>query len=167
MTGAGPGTMTAISRLPVINDHVPLSGALLGNLSRRIGVPAEHLLAGFGLRPRHHIALTILRDVGETGQAELALILQIDRTNLVGLLNELEEQGLIERRRSAEDRRRHTVAMTAKGRRHLARVEFALLAIESEVLSGLDEAERRQLHDLLQRAVGGCTGGHAPPGGDC
>ena len=78
----------------------------------------------------------------------------------MGLLNELEEQGLIERRRSAEDRRRHTVALTAKGRRQLARAEFALLAIESEVLSGLDEAERRQLHDLLQRAVGGCTGAH-------
>jgi DNA-binding MarR family transcriptional regulator len=128
-------------------------------------VGAEQLLAGFGLRPRHHIALTILRDVGETGQAGLASILQIDRTNLVGLLNELEEQGLIERRRSAQDRRRHTVALTAKGGRQLAKAEFALLAIESEVLSGLDEDERRQLHDLLQRAVGGCTGAHGDDGG--
>jgi MarR family transcriptional regulator, lower aerobic nicotinate degradation pathway regulator len=155
--------MEAISELPVINDQVPLSGALMGNLSRRIGVAAEQLLAQFGLRPRHHIALTILRDLGETGQADLAEILQIDRTNLVGLLNELETAGLIERRRSAEDRRRHTVALTTKGRRQLARAEFALLAIESDVLSGLDEGERRQLHELLQRAVGGCTGAH----GDC
>jgi DNA-binding MarR family transcriptional regulator len=165
MTGAGPGTMTTISQLPVINDHVPLSGALIGNLSRRLGAATEQVIAGFGLRARHHIALTILRDLGETGQADLAAVLQIDRTNLVGLLNDLEEQGLIERRRSAEDRRRHTVALTTKGRRQLAKAEFALLAIESEVLSGLDEAERRQLHDLLQRAVGGCTGtGHH---GDC
>jgi MarR family transcriptional regulator, lower aerobic nicotinate degradation pathway regulator len=155
--------MRAISELPVINDQVPLSGALMGNLSRRIGVAAEALLAQFGLRPRHHIALTILRDLGETGQADLAEILQIDRTNLVGLLNELETAGLIERRRSTEDRRRHTVALTTKGRRQLARAEFALLAIESDVLSGLDESERRQLHELLQRAVGGCTGAH----GDC
>ena len=162
--------MRSISQLPVINDRVPLSGALLGNLARRLGVRTEQLLGDFGLRPRHHIALTILRDLGETGQAELAGVLQIDRTNLVGLLNELEEQGLIERRRSAEDRRRHTVALTAKGRRQLARAEFAMLAIESDVLSGLDESERRQLHDLLQRAVGGCTGVHAddaPPPSDC
>ena len=140
----------------------------MGNLSRRIGVAAEALLAGFGLRPRHHIALTILRDLGETAQSDLAATLQIDRTNLVGLLNELEERGLIERRRSAEDRRRHTVAITAKGRRQLAKAEFALLAIESQVLEGLDESERRQLHDLLQRAVGagGCAGDDAPPS-DC
>jgi DNA-binding MarR family transcriptional regulator len=123
-------------------------------------VPTDQLLADFGLRARHHIALTILRDVGETGQADLAAILQIDRTNLVGLLNDLEERGLIERRRSAQDRRRHTVALTTRGRRQLAKAEFALLAIESEVLSGLDESERRQLHELLQRAFGGCTGDH-------
>ena len=158
--------MRAISQLPVINDQVPLSGALMGNLSRRIGAAAEQLLGELGLRPRHHIALTILRDVGETGQAELATILQIDRTNLVGLLNDLAAQGLIERRRSAEDRRRHTVALTTRGRRQLAKAEFALLAIESDVLSGLDEDERRRLHELLQRAVGGCTG-HTPPGGGC
>jgi DNA-binding MarR family transcriptional regulator len=119
-------------------------------------VPAQQLLAGFGLRPRHHIALTILRDLGESGQADLAATLQIDRTNLVGLLNELEERGLIERRRAAEDRRRHTVAITAKGRRQLAKAEFAMLASESEVLANLDARERHQLHDLLQRAVGGC-----------
>jgi DNA-binding MarR family transcriptional regulator len=135
----------------------------MGNLARRLGVPAEQMLGEFGLRPRHHIAMTVLRDLGETGQADLAATLRIDRTNLVGLLNDLEERGLIERRRSPEDRRRHTVALTVKGRRQLAEVEFALLAIESEVLAGLDEGERRQLHDLLQRAVGGC----AESRGDC
>jgi DNA-binding MarR family transcriptional regulator len=129
----------------------------MGNLARRIGVAAEELLGELGLRPRHHIALTILRDLGESAQADLAETLQIDRTNLVGLLNELEERGLVERRRSAEDRRRHTVAITAKGRRQLAKAEFALLAVESDVLGALDGDERRQLHDLLARAVGGCA----------
>ena len=74
----------------------------------------------------------------------------------MGLLNELEERGLIERKRSAQDRRRHTVAITTKGRRQLAKAEFAMLASESEVLSNLTPTERHQLHDLLQRAVGGC-----------
>jgi len=56
----------------------------------------------------------------------------------------------------AQDRRRHTVAITTKGRRQLAKAEFAMLASESEVLSNLTPTERHQLHDLLQRAVGGC-----------
>jgi DNA-binding MarR family transcriptional regulator len=123
------------------------------------------MLGEFGLRPRHHITLTLLRDLGETGQADLAAALRIDRTNLVGLLNELEERGLIERRRSPQDRRRHTVALTAKGRRQLAKAEFAMLAIESEVLACLDIDERRRLHDLLLRAV---VGGADPDGaGGC
>lgn len=122
------------------------------------------MLEAFGLRPRHLIALTILRDFGETGQADLAAALRVDRTNLVGLLNELEERGLIERRRSPQDRRRHTVTLTAKGRRQLAKAEFAMLAIEAEILAGLDEAERRQLHDLLRRAVGGAAGDDAAGG---
>ena len=53
---------------------------------------------------------------GVTGQQELATELGVDRTNLVGLLNELEAEGLILRRRAAEDRRRHIVELTPPAR---------------------------------------------------
>jgi DNA-binding MarR family transcriptional regulator len=80
-------------------------------------------------------------------------VLRIDRTNLVGLLNELEGDGLIARRRTAEDRRRHTVDLTAAGRRRLEDAESALAAAEDDVLGGLDAAERETLYRLLQRAT--------------
>ncbi|MEN0015339.1 MAG: MarR family winged helix-turn-helix transcriptional regulator [Solirubrobacteraceae bacterium] len=114
-------------------------------------------LEPFGLRPRHLITLTVLRDGGAVSQQALAGTLRIDRTNLVGLLNDLEDDGLIERRRSREDRRRHDVELTEQGRRHLAKAEFALAAVEGEVLRALDPEQREQLFGLLQLATRGCV----------
>ena len=60
--------------------------------------------------------------------------LEMDGTNIVGLLNELEARQLIERRRSPEDRRRHLVELTGAGAEQLAKAESALSAAEDEVL---------------------------------
>jgi len=106
-----------------------------------------------GLRPRHLVALTVLREGGAISQQELASTLQIDRTNLVGLLNELEAEALVERRRSSEDRRRHVVELTATGRERLVQAEFVLAAVEDDVLGTLSPEQREALYDLLQLAA--------------
>jgi MarR family transcriptional regulator, lower aerobic nicotinate degradation pathway regulator len=137
----------------VISQPARRSGALLDLLSRRMRVAGESALKAAELRPRHLIALTVLRDHGESGQAELAGTLQLDRTNLVGLLNELETDGLIERRRSPEDRRRHTVVLTDEGRERLARAEFMLAAAEDVVLGALTAKQRDTLYELLHKAT--------------
>jgi DNA-binding MarR family transcriptional regulator len=89
----------------------------------------------------------------------LAAQLSIDRTNLVGLLNELETEALIERRRSPEDRRRHIVEVTPAGRELLAKAEFALAAVEDEVLAALDTSQREALYQLLVQATGDLPAG--------
>jgi DNA-binding MarR family transcriptional regulator len=116
---------------------------------------AESTLAPLGLRPRHLVALTVLRDRGGSTQQALSAMLRIDRTNLVGLLNELEAENLIERRRSSEDRRRHMVELTTTGANLLAKAEFALSTVEDEVLAALDEEQRETLYRLLQQATNG------------
>jgi DNA-binding MarR family transcriptional regulator len=95
----------------------------------------------------------VLRDHGSGTQQALAAALRIDRTNLVGLLNELETDGLITRRRSTDDRRRHIVELTDHGARRLAAAESALAAAEDELLSALDPEERETLYRLLQQAT--------------
>ncbi len=120
---------------------------------------AESALEPLGLRPRHLVALTVLRDHEGGTQQALCGMLEIDRTNLVGLLNELETQGLIERRRSVDDRRRHIVDLTALGSQRLAEAELALAAAEDEILFELDVDERESLHRLLQQASKGCDRG--------
>src|SRR3954467_10560810 len=66
-------------------------------------------LEPFGIRPRHVAALIELRDRGELTQQSLCTQLHLDPTNLVAILNELEERGYATRRRDPQDRRRHLV----------------------------------------------------------
>jgi MarR family transcriptional regulator, lower aerobic nicotinate degradation pathway regulator len=120
---------------------------------------SESTLAALDMRPRHLLTLTVLRDLGGSTQQALATRLSIDRTNLVGLLNELETEGLIERRRSPEDRRRHIVEITPPGRETLAKAEFALAAVEDAVLAALDTEQREALYQLLVQATGDLNAG--------
>jgi DNA-binding MarR family transcriptional regulator len=132
------------------------SSALLSHLARLIRMASATELGLLGLRPRHFVALTVMRENGGvTGQQELATELGIDRTNLVGLLNELEAEGLILRRRAPEDRRRHIVELTPAGGERLAAAEAAIGAAEDEVLGALSDRQREQLFVLLQQANAG------------
>lgn len=88
-------------------------------------------------------------------QQALSSTLMMDGTNVVGLLNDLEAEQLIERRRSPQDRRRHVVELTAEGLELLGKAECALAAAENEVLAALDDAQREALYSLLQQAANG------------
>jgi len=140
--------------LPVVEQPVRRSAALLDQLARRTRLRSELALAPLGLRPRHLVALSVLRDLEQTTQQTLAAILELDGTNVVGLLNELESEGLAIRRRDPADRRRHIVELTEHGRAKLAEAEFALAAVEDEVLGALNPEQRALLFELLREAVG-------------
>ena len=138
----------------MVNQPVPQSAALLDLLTRHMRQRAESVLTPLGLRPRHFLALTVLRAGGGCSQQNLACTLEMDGTNVVGLLNELEAGQLIVRQRSPQDRRRHIVQLTEAGLQRLAQAEFALAAAEDDVLGALDRGQRETLHDLLQQAAG-------------
>jgi DNA-binding MarR family transcriptional regulator len=142
-----------MAELPIVSPNRQLSGPLMEHLARRLRAESESEIERFGLRARHVVALTLLRDSGQRPQAELARVLGIDPTNVVGLLNELEAAGLVERRRSPEDRRRHTVALTAAGHERLAAIEEVLITVERRALAALDDDQRATLHTLLRAAT--------------
>jgi DNA-binding MarR family transcriptional regulator len=108
-----------------------------------------------GMRLKQLIALDHLRANDSCLQQGLGQMLMLDPNNCVLLLNELDKAGYVERLRDPADRRRHIVQITPEGRRALEGAEAKLEALEGEVLGNLDAAERRQLHDLLAKALDG------------
>jgi DNA-binding MarR family transcriptional regulator len=123
----------------------------LTRVGRRAG---ETTLAPGGLRPRHLIALRLLREAGPASQQGLAESLSLDPSNVVGLLNELEERELITRRRDPADRRRHIVELSRRGEDELCIAYTRLRLVEDDLFTALSAGERATLYDLLVRAVG-------------
>src|ERR1700724_187128 len=127
---------------------------LLEHLARVGRRAFETTLAPGGLRPRHLIALKLPSDQGPASQQALGEVLSLDPSNVVGLLNELEERGLITRRRDCSDRRRHIVELSTTGEAALATAYARLLLVEDSLLAALSVEERATLYHLLVRAAG-------------
>ena len=122
-------------------------------LLKRLGFAAkERATDSFentGLSPYHFAVLLALAEDSHETQGAIADSLGYDRGQLVGLLDELEERGLVERRRDPVDRRRQLVSMTPAGKRELARLRALSRTLENELLGPLDDRQREELYDLL------------------
>jgi DNA-binding MarR family transcriptional regulator len=106
-----------------------------------------------GMRLKQFLALSTLAHTPGMGQRQFGESLHLDPNNTVLMLNDLEAAGWVERRRDPDDRRRHTVELTAGGRKALTRAERALDGLEEGVLDALSPEERATLRELLARAV--------------
>jgi DNA-binding MarR family transcriptional regulator len=126
---------------------------LLAHLGRVAKRRFGEALEPTGLKGPEAFALMQLRDLGPISQQELAETLDLDPSKLVALLNELESDGLAERRRDPGDRRRHIVEISAAGRERLAEAERAMAEFENQFFSGLAPEERLQLQGLLGRVA--------------
>jgi DNA-binding MarR family transcriptional regulator len=146
------------STQPIQRSAPPIPEELLTSttfLLKRLGFAAkERGMQAYeeeGLHPYHFGILIALDEGGHETQGAIADALGYDRGQLVGLLDELEERGLIERRRDPNDRRRHLVQPTAEGKRTLRKLRALARQLDDEFLGPLSEAERAKLHSLLLR----------------
>jgi DNA-binding MarR family transcriptional regulator len=142
---------------------------LLKRLGFATKARAMDAYAEAGLNPYHHAILATLDAGPLKTQGAIAETLGYDKGQLVGLLDELEEGGHVERRRDPNDRRRHVVRLTPEGKRALGRLRTLSARLDDELLTSLDEGERKQLHALLLRLaelhLPHCGQGPIPPAG--
>ena len=126
---------------------------VLGRLGWTIKKQAMQELEDAGFSGYDYSVLALLAERPRETQAAIADTLKLDRSQLVGLLDGLEQRELIERRRDPNDRRRHTVTLTAEGERELAKLRSIVKRIEDEFLEPLDAESREKLHELLLRVA--------------
>jgi len=142
-------------------DLGPGLSARLGYLFKHALLELEHLhevhLAPFGISARELAVLLFLDGREPESQQQAAQRLGVDRTTMVGLLDNLQGKGLVARRPDAEDRRRNVVELTAAGRRTLAGATRASDEAERQLLGDLDAEEAAQLRRLLGRLAAGAT----------
>jgi DNA-binding MarR family transcriptional regulator len=138
--------------MPILPEELVGSSTFL---LKRLGFAVkEQAMEGYervGLHPYHHAVLIALSEGSHETQGAIADALGYDRGQLVGLLDELEERGLVERRRDQKDRRRHLVHITPEGRRMLRTLRTLSRQLEADFLSPLSKEERAELHALLLR----------------
>ena len=136
---------------------------LIFRLARVSGYRLAQALASLEMRTNEFAVLHHLHEAGPLSQQELGGALRINPSNLVGLLDDLEADGLVVRPRDPSDRRRHLVGLTSAGHARLAQAKRAVAQAEQDLLSPLSPAERDLLHGLLQRLAGHSCG----PGRPC
>jgi DNA-binding MarR family transcriptional regulator len=103
-----------------------------------------------GESPYHFSILAVLEESARETQATIADALGYDRSWLVGLLDELEADGSIERRRDPADRRRHLVSLKPAGKKKLARLRAISQRVDEEFFAGFEPEKRESLHALLR-----------------
>jgi len=113
---------------------------------------AERLYA-MKLKPHHAGILRMLGSNEGLTQQALSDLLGIFPSQLVRLLDVLEEQKLMERRDTPEDRRSYRLHLTRKGRGVLAQIEELTERLEEDLFAALSEREMGVLRELLTRVV--------------
>ena len=115
-------------------------------------------LEPFGLRMMTFTALTLVADNPGLSQTQLAEAMQVERPNLVVIVDELETRGLITRDRVPTDRRTYALRITAEGARLLANATRAVAAHENGIMGGLSADDEAALIATLNRIETSDTG---------
>jgi MarR family transcriptional regulator, organic hydroperoxide resistance regulator len=135
-------------------------GFLLARVSGEVVRATNAALAEDGLRVRHYAVLLLACDSRRgVSQRAMARILGLDPSQVVALVDELAQAGLVERQPAPTDRRAKLVTATEAGHRKRERAAVRAADAVRGVLEPLSAGEQATLRALLSRAAG--VAGHS------
>jgi DNA-binding MarR family transcriptional regulator len=139
-------------------EHDTVSG-YTGFLLRKVSTASfeafTEIVGEYGLHPMHFGMLMIIDADEPVSQQELSVRTGIDPSTMVTRMDVLSEHGLVERTRSAEDRRNYEIRLSPAGRELLAELRVRAREHGERFYAPLTAEERVQLHALLAKLAAG------------
>lgn len=115
---------------------------MVGPLARRLVAMELPILERHKLSMWGYVVLSRLGDEPPRTQAALAESIGADKTRIIGVLDDLQERGLIDRRPDPADRRARLLSITPAGHRLHARVQHEIQRAEEQLLGRLARGDR-------------------------
>jgi DNA-binding MarR family transcriptional regulator len=142
-----PGNPAAETRPPdpAAEAWAALNEIFLANRGRFLAIARE-----LDLSPPQMAALRFLHDGKPMG--ELAEAMHCDNSNITGIVDRLEQRGLIARRPADHDRRVKLLVLTAEGQGVREKLAERMADPPAE-LAALSSADKRALRGILRRAL--------------
>jgi len=129
-------------------------GPMLGCCAHLARERMDARMSRFGMTPAQtHVLLHLRQNGGQMPQRELLGSLKVKPSTVNGILDRMEEKGLVERTVSGTDARQRLVALTSAGLEREEQVKQSFLEAEALIVRGLTEAETNTLRSLLERVI--------------
>jgi DNA-binding MarR family transcriptional regulator len=152
-TGSTSDAIDAAADRSALTDHIIAEFRAFFRELRCMG--SDRMRRG-GMSSAHFHLLSMLDRHGEMAMGRIADTLDVSLSNASGLIDRLEERGLVERIRVPDDRRVVLVTLTPVGRRTLAEIEVLKEEMVNRLLGALDVTQikrlARSLHDIEEAA---------------
>ena len=128
-------------------------GFLLSQVGWHSSARFAERLEPLGFKPAHVGVLGVIREADGSSQQALGERLGMFPSRLVGIIDELEERGLVERRNSPKDRRSYALHLTRAGHATLEQIGRLSRELHGEIFAALSDAEKTQMSEFLRRIV--------------
>ena len=135
-------------------EHPKALGPMLGCCAHLVRERMDARMSRFGMTPAQtHVLLHLRQNGGQMPQRELLDSLKVKPSTVNGILDRMEEKGLVERTVSGADARQRLVALTPAGLEREEQVKQCFLDAETLIARGLTKEEAETLRGLLERVI--------------
>ena len=129
-------------------------GPMLGHCAHLARERMDARMSRFGMTPAQtHVLRYLRQNGGQMPQRELLENLKVKPSTVNGILDRMEEKGLVERSVSGTDARQRVIALTPAGEEREAQAKKSFLEAEALIARGLTEEETDTLRSLLERVI--------------
>ena len=136
-----------------MHDQKPL-GPMLGQCAHLARERMDARMSRFGMTPSQtHVLLYLRRQGGQVSQGELTTHMRVKPSTVNGILDRLEEKGLVERTVSGTDARQRLVTLTSSGVERESQTKQCFQDAEALIARGMTTEETETLRRLLELVI--------------